>query len=259
MTKKIDGLSNPKYYIYNGADNIIFPCVVKPCIGSAKKGVSFVNNLQDFKVAINYAKTSNSDEGILVEEYIEGKELSVESISFHGTHRVVQITDKISSGPPHFVELAHHQPAQLPKKLSDKIKQVIPEILTKIGYTDGASHIEIKYRVNKLYLIEVNLRGGGDEISNRLVSLSTGLDYLRAIIEVSLNTFHNMVRIGKESCSGIYFLCQQTSNLLPKFLQAKNNTWCVDVHVTNKNLSVSTSNYDRNGYLIYRSNNKINL
>lgn len=158
LTNNIEGLEVPRYYKWEGEDKGIYPCVVKPCVGRAKIGVSFVENSSEFAKAIEYASTGNAN--ILVEEFIKGKELSVESISFHGKHYVLQITDKDSSSAPHFVELGHHQPAILPEEIRVKICHVIPLLLSKIGYTDGASHIEIKYDGSKLYLIEVNLRGG---------------------------------------------------------------------------------------------------
>lgn len=258
LCKNIEGLSTPHYYKYEGVDHNIYPCVVKPCVGAAKKGVTFVKNARGFKDALKYAETSDGN-GIEVEEYINGNELSVESISFHGKHTVIQITDKDSSGPPHFVELGHHQPANLPSEIKNKILQVVPQILTAIGYTNGASHIEMKYNRNGLYLIEANLRGGGDEISNRLTAMSTGLDYLRCMIEVALDEFSLPVRISTPAFAGIYYLCKQTADILPVFLSAKNKTWCVEESILSIDLKESHSNYERNGYLIYKANHKIKL
>ncbi len=258
LCKKIEGLSTPNYYKYEGVDQKIYPCVIKPCVGAAKKGVSFVKNACDFKDALKYAEASDGN-GIEIEEYISGKEISVESISFHGGHTVIQITDKDSSGAPHFVELGHHQPAVLPSEIKNNILKVIPQILSAIGYTNGASHIEMKYNGKGLYLIEANLRGGGDEISNRLTAMSTGLDYLRCMIEVALNEFVSPVRVGTPAFAGIYYLCKQTSTLLSAFLSAKNKPWCVEEDISSTDLKESHSNYERNGYLIYKSDHKIKL
>lgn len=258
LCKDIENLSMPRFYKYEGVDERIYPCVVKPCVGGAKKGVSFVKNEEDFHQALQYAETENGS-GIEVEEYIEGKEVSVESISFHGHHIVLQITDKDNSGAPHFVELGHHQPANLPLETCKIIHDVVPKILDAIGYTNGASHIELKYNSRGVFLIEANLRGGGDEISNRLTEMSTGLDYLRSMIEVALNVFEKPRKTGKPHHAGIYFLCKQTENLLPEFLSAKDKPWCVEVAVESTLLKESFSNYERNGHLIYLSDHKINL
>ncbi len=255
LTKHIDGLDVPHYYKYQGLDEGLYPCVVKPCEGAAKVGVSFANNASEFAYAIAYAKKVGKEE-FLVEEYIKGKELSVESISYHGEHFVIQITDKDSSGAPHFVELGHHQPAILPVVVEEKIKRVIPQLLSAIGYNNGASHIELKYNGDKIYLIEANLRGGGGEISNTLVQMSTGVDYLKCMIEVALDCFEPPVS-KKLNYAGIYFLCRQTADLLTFLKKGRAYPWCVKSEIYSEDLLESHSNYERNGYLIYKANHKI--
>ena len=256
LTKYIKGLNAPRYYKYDGQDRHIYPCVVKPCEGRAKKGVCFASDESIFQTAISYASKDN-ESGIIVEEYIDGKELSVESISFHGHHWVVQITDKDSSSAPHFVELGHHQPADLTLAMKHKIENVIPQLLTKLGYTDGASHVEVKYKGDELYLIEANLRGGGDDISNKLVFMSSGIDYLRCIIDVALNQFVEPTRVTEPCFAGIYYLTKQTSNLLPFFADSDGKDWLVEKKIYTTELKESHSNYERNGYLLYKSNHKI--
>ena len=256
LSEHVEDLSKPSFYKYDGNDLGMYPCVIKPCEGSAKAGVSFVRDHAEFQRAIAYAqKTTKGD--ILVEEYIDGKELSIESLSYRGKHYVMQITDKDSSSAPHFVELGHHQPAMLPTKMKAMIENVVPKLLTVIGYTNGASHIEVKYHDDKLYLIEVNLRGGGDDISNKLVLLSSGIDYLRSMIEVALGIFKEPVQVNKPAFAGIYFLCKQTEDLIPFFERAKNKPWCVEEKIFTRELQESHSNYERNGYLIYKSDHKI--
>ncbi|MGX8713098.1 MAG: ATP-grasp domain-containing protein [bacterium] len=256
LSESVERLSKPRYYKYEGTDQGIYPCVVKPCGGSAKAGVSFVNEPEEFAEAVKYARDSSKGD-ILVEEYIPGKELSIESISFKGKHQVIQITDKESSSAPHFVELGHHQPAAITASLRSRIEELVPRLLQTIGYTDGAAHIEIKYSDDNIYLIEVNLRGGGDEISNKLVQMSSGIDYLRCMIEVALGTFMEPVKVSEPSYAGIYYLCKQSKDRLPFFEHAKDKEWFVEGEITNRNLRESHSNYERDGYLIYKSNHRI--
>ena len=256
LSNKIQGLSKLSFYKYEGIDKKIYPCVVKPCIGSAKSGVSFANNFEEFSKAIQYAIDS-SESDIIVEEFIEGKEFSVESISYKGEHYVLQITEKDSSSSPHFVELGHHQPANISNELRNKIVSIVTVLLKEIGYTNGASHVELKIKGEEIFLIEVNLRGGGDNISNVLVQLSSGYDYLRSMIEVSLGTFNKLWKISEPAYAGIYYLCKQTEQYLSFFKNANKEDWFVDGEIKNINLKESHSNYERDGYLIYKSNHKI--
>lgn len=233
------------------------PCVVKPISGAGKQGVSFVHSEDEFKAAINYINGATDSE-IIVEEYIEGAEVSVESISFEGKHYVIQVTDKENSGPPHFVELSHHQPSSLNPEVIEKIKRIIPNLLTAVGFTNGASHTEMKIDASgNVYLIEINPRGGGDEISNTLVELSTGYDYIKGMIEVALGTF-TQPTISKSQCAGIYFLCEQTKSRIPFFVNSAEKDWLVRSNFDIKSLSTATGNSDRNGSLIYCAPQKIN-
>lgn len=256
LSDKVQNLSKPKYYKFEGLDKGLYPCIIKPCNGSSKAGVSYVKDKDDFAQAIEYAQRS-TDGDIIVEEFINGKELSIECISYKGEHQVIQITDKDSSSAPHFVELGHHQPAAISESVKDKIEVTIPLLLKAIGYTNGASHIEVKYNGEDLYLIEVNLRGGGDDISNKLVQMSSGIDYLRCMIEVSLGIYKEPVRISEQSYAGIYYLCKQTENYMQFFKTASSHDWFVEGEIKNIELMESHSNYERDGFLIYKSDHKV--
>lgn len=258
LTKDIDGLQAIRSYIYNQElpEPKFLPCVVKPVEGSGKNGVSFANSIQEFHDAIAYTMAS-SDSTPLVEEYAGGNEVSVECISFQGKHYIIQVTDKESSGAPHFVELGHHQPSCLSTHIQDKIRIVIPRILNAVEYVSGASHVELKVTDDgKIYLIEINPRGGGDEISSRLVCLSTGYDYIGAMIDVATGNFQEPV-MGTDKCAGILFLTKQTQHLLPLFNKAKDQPWFIDGCIDSFDLKECTGNASKNGYLIYQSERRI--
>lgn len=257
LTDSVEGLSKPIFYKYEGVDKGLYPCVIKPCCGSAKKGVSFAADEKEFLNALKYAQDSLCGD-LIVEEFIEGRELSVECISYKGEHQVIQVTDKDSSPAPHFVELGHHQPAQISCSLRSKIESVIINLLIIIGYTDGASHVEVRCTDrDEIYLVEVNLRGGGDEISNKLVQMSSGVDYLRCMIEVALDIYNGPIRVSDPSYSGIYYLCEQTRDYLQFFKNAEKKEWYVEGKINNEKLRDSHSNYERDGYIIYQASRKI--
>ena len=253
-TNNIIGLSPTNYYIYNKELTPTLPCIVKPVTGGGKCGVSYVSEKKDFVEAIKYAR--DQGECILVEEFVDGLEFSVETISYNRKHYVVQITDKNTSGPPHFVELGHHQPSQLPQNIKFKICEVVPRILDAVGYINGACHVEMKWSNRGLFLIELNPRGGGDMISTKLVEMSTGYDYLLAMIDVAMGRFvfepiHNI------RYAGIYFLTKQTEYMLPFFLSAKRYSWYADSRIYSTELRECLGNAIKDGYLIYNSNQKI--
>ncbi len=228
------------------------PFVLKPCRGSAKRGVNFISKNTVLEDDIVW-----SDELFLAEQYISGQEYSVESISWNGHHDVIQITEKVSTGAPHFAEMEHHQPGIISEAAKRKVYSLIPQILTAVGYVNGASHVEIKVDAqDNVYLIEVNPRGGGDFISNTLVGLSTDCDYLKEMIRVALGCYVSRT-IHHNAFSGVYFLASQSSRLLPWF--EKEESWMYEKYKKDGILVEANSNYDHGGYIIYKSNKRINI
>ena len=255
QTNSIPGL-HPVRFQYGTIEDILssfpVPYVLKPVRGAAKKGVNFVDKGNaDLTIPEDL-----KNEMFMAEAFISGKEYSIECLSFHNQHEVIQITEKITTGAPHFVELEHHQPAELSTDIKDRIIGLIPQVLTRICFTNGASHIEIKIdNEDNIYLIEVNPRGGGDWISNKLVSLSTDCDYLKQMILISLDIY-NPSLIHNIAYSGIYFLSAYSSRLLPFFEKPKAD-WMIMRERSQKELTMSSSNYDRDGFILYCSNKKI--
>lgn len=256
-TNDIPGLNPVGYKL--GAWNHIFssfqrPYVLKPVSGASKKGVNYI----DDSVKELSMPDDLKDAVFMAETYVSGKEYSVESMSYHGQHQVIQITEKVSTGAPHFVELEHHQPASLSADVRKKIGEVIPRILSSVGFTNGASHTEIKVNdSSQIYLIEINPRGGGDMISNDLVGLSTDYDYLKQLLLVALDKYVP-VDVHDVAFVGIYYLSAYTKRLLPYF-EGPWQKWMVKRERTNLVLTNSCGNYDRDGFILYCSTKKIDL
>lgn len=257
LTDSIEGLSQIWYYEYDG--NRMppsFPCVVKPCASSGKIGMSIAFSEEEFTASVSYAKNVGRGK-IIIEEYIPGHEFSVETISFESEHRVIQITDRESTSDKHCVEVADHEPCNLPDETVARIHRVVPEILQHVGYSDSAAHIEMKLTPEgKLYLIEINPRGAGGNVSNFLVEYSTGYDYVRAMIDVAVGKF-TFPTIVNRHYAGIYFLCKQTESWLPFFDNADGKPWLVRKVIWSKTLKESTTSFNSQGFLMYKSDHKI--
>ena len=260
QSKEVEGLSQIKYFEYDGFPPTFYPCVIKPETGNGKNGVCFVADEFQFSQAIQYAKQA-TDGIVVIEQYIPGREVSVECISYKGQHYVIQITDKMVLGAPHFVEIGHHQPSSVSECVKRKIYDIIPNLLNAVDFKNGATHIELKVNnQNEIFLIEINPRGGGGEISNQLTFLSTGFDYIQSMIDVALDSFAIPKQIKNISFAGIYFLCNQTKHLLTYF-EGDSFEWLYEkvLYHPLDHLTDSTGNYNRDGFIIYKSDHKIEL
>ena len=236
-----------------------FPLIVKPTDRSGSLGVRKVTDENELIEAVqNALKLSFAHEAI-VEEYIEGREISVEFISYKGKHYPLQITDKTTTGAPHFVELAHHQPAQLSQEQFRSIYQLTQKALTALGITNGASHSEYKLTTDgRIVVMEIGARMGGDFIGSDLVQLSTGYDFLQGVIDVALDRFSPPV-ISQHHFSGVYFLCQQTAAELMPVLSNPCSAAIVDSRITTQPLKAATCSADRNGYLLYQAEKRLTM
>lgn len=235
------------------------PLIVKPADRSGSLGVTKVENLDTLKDAIDNALACSFKKQAMVEEFVGGREISVEFISYQGKHYPLQITDKVTTGAPHFVELEHHQPSTLSSEMYAKIYAITENALNALGITNGASHSEYKITEDgEIYVIEIGGRMGGDFIGSDLVRLSTGYDFVKGVIDVALGTF-NEPKLTESNHSGVYFLCKETEYLLSYFANANNIEGVVMYEQTDAQLRNITCSADRSGYLIYNDNKKLNL
>ncbi|MBR4853806.1 MAG: ATP-grasp domain-containing protein [Alistipes sp.] len=233
-------------------NSLQYPIIVKPSDRSGSLGVTKVETSADLVSAIEYAMGKSFKHQAMVEEFIEGREISVEFISYSGVHYPLQITDKVTTEAPHFVELEHHQPAKLSEDMYAFIYEITRKALDALRLTNGASHAEYKItNEGRIAIMEIGGRMGGDFIGSDLVRLSTGYDFVKGVIDVALGVFEEPVKT-LNMCSGVYFLCKETKHLKTIIEKWKNNPSFVYGEVTDKELREVTCSGDRSGYIIYQ-------
>jgi biotin carboxylase len=164
-------------------------CIVKPADNSGSRGVFFIKNISDkdlIDYAFEYSKKYSRNGEIIVESFMEGYEVSVETLSIEGKVYVIQITDKLTTGGPRFVEMGHSQPSQLPNEIKKQIMIVAANAVKAVGIVNGPSHTEMMVTKEGIKIIELGARLGGDCITTHLVPLSTGVDMVKCCIQIAL-------------------------------------------------------------------------
>ena len=238
-------------------NSLQYPIIVKPSDRSGSLGVTKVETSADLVSAIEYAMGKSFKHQAMVEEFIEGREISVEFISYNGTHYPLQITDKVTTEAPHFVELEHHQPSTLSEEMFTIIYDITKKALNALGLTNGASHAEYKItKEGRIAIMEIGGRMGGDFIGSDLVRLSTGYDFVKGVIDVALGLFKEPVKT-LNMCSGVYFLCKETEYRKSSIENWRDNPSFVVGEITDNELREVTCSADRSGYVIYNSVTKL--
>lgn len=165
------------------------PFIVKPVDSSGSRGIFEVADITDqnmVRKAYDYCKPYSKTGDVIVEEYMSGPEVSVETLSIDGTCHVLQITDKLTTGAPHYVEMGHSQPTRHSKEIAKKISETAIAANKAIGIKNGPSHTEIIITGEGPKIVEIGARLGGDCITTHLVPLSTGVDMVECNIRIAM-------------------------------------------------------------------------
>ena len=235
------------------------PLIVKPSDRSGSLAVNKITDWSQLAAAVQEAQSVSFKGEAMVEEFIEGREISVEFISYQGQHYPLQITDKVTTGAPHFVELEHHQPSTLSKDLYTTIYAITERALKALGVTNGASHSEYKITDDgRICIMEIGARMGGDFIGSDLVHLSTGYNFVKGVIDVAIGQFEVPV-ITQNAYSGVYFLSAETPDVAAYIQQANQYPTIVQAEQTDTELHAVTCSAERSGYFIYQDNKKFKL
>ena len=255
-------VNSPRFILANenySLENFKFPLIVKPTDRSGSRGVMKINHPEEVEQAVKRARKESFTGEVIIEEFITGAEVSVETISWKGEHYILAITDKVTSGEPYFVELQHHQPSLLPPEIQNKIKIQTVKALDALNVTYGASHSELKITENgDVFVIEAGARMGGDFIGSDLVQLSTGYDFLKGVIELSLGKFSEPVLTERKN-SGIYFFTKETEKVKHYIEQSALYPEIVRAEITDSKIRPAQSSADRSGYFIYQSDKRMTI
>lgn len=204
MALRKSGVPIPDFYRvrskeeYRSAVNKIkeagYKCIVKPADNSGSRGIDLLSDFEQETIdnAYEYSKQSSRSGDLMVEEYMEGDEVSVESLSIDGICHVIQITDKLTTGAPYFVEMGHSQPSGLSEDTKEKIRQITIAANKAIGIENGPAHTEIKITKDGPKIIELGARLGGDNITTHLTPLSTGVDMVECCINIAMGMAVNL-------------------------------------------------------------------
>lgn len=153
------------------------PVVVKPTSEAGSLGVCAVRDTADIGPAVARLRALDLDR-FLIEEYLEGTELSVETLSFDGRHVVVGTTDKVCAG---FVEIGHSMPSGLPAEVLREAEDLVVAFLDAVGLRHGPAHTEVIITDRGPVVVESHNRVGGDRI-NELAQVAYGIDMDRYAI-----------------------------------------------------------------------------
>ena len=189
------------------ADDLYYPLIVKPRDNSGSRGVKLCRNKEELQEAMQEALQYSHLDTVLVEEYIEGQEYSIEGLHYEGKSEVIQFTEKTTTEFPYNVELAHKQPANLTEEQKNDIRELVSKIAKCMHFENCPSHTELKINERGIFIIETSPRLGGDYITSTLVPLSTGINMEDQLLNIALGGKVDTQTGRVEKASGACFFC----------------------------------------------------
>ena len=192
------------------AEEFGYPVILKPRNLGASLGVVIAERPED--LAARFELTNGTrlpgvrefDEYVIVEEFIEGPEISVDCIVYEGTCHVVVVARKIRGTEPpfEFEEIGHDVAGTDPFLDDPDLAGQLQRIHEVLGFRNGMTHTEFKLTPRGLYLIEVNARMGGGKIPY-LGQLATGVDATLAAAAVAIGQAPDVRRSDERKCASI--------------------------------------------------------
>jgi len=200
-----------------------YPLIVKPTDRSGSRGIRKVERPEELPAALAFAREPSFEKQALIEEFAEGREYSVEYVSWQGEHHFLAVTEKFTTGAPQFIETGHLQP---PRHMSEKtladIQALVPKVLDSLEVRFGASHTELKVdEAGEIRLIECGARMGGDCIGSDLVRMSTGVDFVGAVAQIACGQAPDLAPKGPGCVSAVRFLFTPEDLAALRLLQEK--------------------------------------
>ncbi|NOT27310.1 MAG: ATP-grasp domain-containing protein [Acidobacteria bacterium] len=162
------------------AQRIPYPAVVKPLALSGSRGVVRVNNVDEFRSAIDWLRNllqtpdvrierDEAHESALVESFIPGAEYAIEGLLTRGRFQLLAIFDKPDPlDGPFFEETIYRTPSVAPPAVQQRIVVAVMEAAAAIGLHHGAVHAECRVNEDGVYVLEVAARPIGGLCSKAL-------------------------------------------------------------------------------------------
>ncbi|HRI46795.1 MAG TPA: ATP-grasp domain-containing protein [Ignavibacteriaceae bacterium] len=241
-----------------------FPLIIKPADAFSSRGVLKVNSFNEIKQNENFSRSFSSDNSTLVEEFLEGKEYSIESLTYSGKTHVIQYTEKIITNYPYTVEMGHIQPAELSEKQKAGINKIVEKAIKSLELDNCATHTELKLTESGPKIIEIGARLGGDYISSYLTLHSTGINMDAAVVDIAMG---NKPKLKKKlnRYSGIFYFHLGEGKKVVRIEDWKEILNCKNVVHANlliksgEIIPALTDSAKRSGYVILESETKESL
>lgn len=163
-----------------------YPVMVKAVDNSASRGTKVVRSENELDPAVESAMSYSTTDSCLVEQFVVGEELSVETIMHNGEQCRAGVVDRHYGFFPFPIEVGHTNPSHLTPEIQDSIYQVVDDAARSLGIIHGPAKADMILTKQGPMILEMPARLSGGFHSQYTTPLATGMNPIRAVMRQSL-------------------------------------------------------------------------
>ena len=164
--------------------------VIKPVDSRGSRGVQRVARVKDLGRAFTLAQSHSPTQRVMAEQYLEGPQVSTESIVVNGRCFTPGFSDRnyeyLERYAPFFIENGGDLPSRLAVDTQQKVKDLVARAAAALGIVNGTVKGDIVVHEGEPYVIELAARLSGGFFCTREIPLNTGVDFIGAAIKIAL-------------------------------------------------------------------------
>ncbi len=169
------------------SEKIEYPVMVKPCDGSGSRGAGRVDKAENLKRACEYAMSGSITNRAEIESFVTGNEYGAETFVENGNINVLAVMKKYMTKPPFYAELGHEYPSDLSQSLENKVRECVIRAIKALNINFGSVNMDLLISDdNKVHIVDIGARMGGNLIGSHIVPLGTGVDYIGNMIKAAV-------------------------------------------------------------------------
>jgi biotin carboxylase len=183
------------------------PWVIKPVDNQSGRGVTVVRSRGDLPAAVSAAFANSRQQRVLVQEFVSGAEIIVDSLVVAGVvHRLGLACKTPYADNPTISSRITYGTEQLSPEVLAKVDDCNRRLLQALGIQQGLVHAEYLLAGQDVVPIDVAARGGGVHIYPLVLPHVSGVDAMRCAIELAMGRSVNMEPWAPGRAANIEFL-----------------------------------------------------
>ncbi|UTR13427.1 ATP-grasp domain-containing protein [Salipaludibacillus sp. LMS25] len=210
--------------LYDAADVLSYPLIFKPVGASGSKSIIKIDSKKELEPAYEQMIRNTNPERdkiysyfpfeYILEEYLDGPEVTVDGLVQNGEIYIVGVIDKHIT-LEHSLEYFAIFPSNKPQEVVSEIEAKAEQAVKLLGLDNTAFHLECRVTKNGVRIIECAARPGGGYIASHLITMATGYSFQEQVIRMAIGEKVNFANLRnyKQHAGMIILLPEQKGSI----------------------------------------------